>query len=61
MRKRTNDNSSLIFWIIALIFIGFALPFIGIRFIFKPETDKKVYGVLMLIGGIIFWIFMLTL
>ncbi len=59
-RRRKDDNSTIIFWIVALIFIGLTLPFIGIHFILKPETDKKVYGTLMLIGGILFWIFLLV-
>ena len=60
-RKSKDDTSGIIFWIVALICIGFALPFVGIRFIFKPEPEKKFYGVLMIIGGILFWIFVFVL
>lgn len=61
MRRIKDDNSNIIFWIVSILFLGLSLPFLGIRYLFKPGEDNKFKGALMLAAGLAFWLFLLTI
>lgn len=57
MNRRKSSDDKLMFWVVAILFIGISLPFLGIHYLLKPEEDKKVIGGLMLAAGLLFWLF----
>lgn len=61
MSRQKNSEETILFWIIAILFIGISLPFLGIHFLLKPEEDKKVKGVLMIAAGLLFWLFLILI
>lgn len=61
MNRQKTDDKKLMFWIVAILFLGISLPFLGIGYLFKPEEDKKLVGGIMLAAGLLFWLFLLTL
>lgn len=54
MRRRKNDDSFM-FWLMLIIIGSLAMPFVGIGFIIKAKPENKIYGILMIVWGLIAW------
>lgn len=58
MRRRGNDYEGVLSFVIMLLLLMFVLPIFGVKQISKGDTISMVWGVLLIVIGVGFWVWL---